>query len=221
MYVKICGITNDEDALFSVSMGADAVGFIFAPSKRQIWPEDVLSIIRRLPPEIMTVGVFKDERRERVAKVVNKLGLKGAQLHGHESREDTAWVAERVSFVIKAFPAGQSEVRQFVDYGADVLLLDSPEPGSGNVFDWSLAEDVIDPSTLMLSGGLNPENVEAAVKRVQPWGVDVTSGVESAPGKKDPVKVRNFIKLARQAATPKYKSIVPREALFDWQEEGI
>ncbi len=220
MFIKICGTTSEEDALFAVSMGADAVGFIFAPSKRQVSVEVVSEIIKRLPPEVMTVGVFKDESKEIVARVVNSIGLGGAQLHGHESPEDTIWIAERVNFVIKAFPAGHSEVKNFSHYGADVLLLDAPEPGSGKVFDWSLAEDVQDPSRLLLSGGLTPENVAGGIMEVKPWGVDVTTGVEATPGKKDPLKIREFILTARKADAETFRNEPPSGDLYDWQRDA-
>src|SRR5215213_1442618 len=99
MFVKICGTTSEEDALLAVAMGADAIGFVFAPSPRQVRPNLVADIIKRLPPQVMTVGVFRDEFPERVVEIVNSIGLRAAQLHGHESAEQASWIRERVPFL--------------------------------------------------------------------------------------------------------------------------
>jgi phosphoribosylanthranilate isomerase len=205
LFVKICGITNQEDALLAVALGADALGFVFAPSRRQISPLQARSIVERLPREIVTIGVFRNERPERVVEVVNSLRLKGAQLHGDETREGTRWVAERVPLVIKAFPAGDPGIERFEEWGAHLLLVDGPAPGSGEVFDWSLVEGVADHSQLIVSGGLNPSNVADAVEATKPFGVDVASGVEIRPAsahdgpRKDPSLLREFISRARAA----------------------
>jgi phosphoribosylanthranilate isomerase len=197
--VKICGITSEADALLAVAMGADAVGFIFAPSPRQVAPTFVGDIVKRLPHEVLTVGVFRDEVPSRVVEITNHAGLKAVQLHGHEPAEDCRWVAERVPCTIKAFLAGDRTISRFPEFGADYLLIDGPSPGSGELFDWRLAEGVADPFHLIVSGGLRPDNVDQAVIRLQPYGVDVASGVESAPGRKDPKLVREFIANARRA----------------------
>jgi phosphoribosylanthranilate isomerase len=214
VFVKICGITSEEDALLAVAMGADAVGFTFAPSPRQIAAGRAADIAKRLPPEIMTVGVFRDEAPERVVEVVQSAGLAAAQLHGHESAEATRFVRSRVRVVIKAFPGGDPELQHAPDYHADIVLLDSASPGSGRVFDWSLAEGAPSGLRLVLAGGLNPDNVVEAIRRVRPWGVDVASGVEASPGVKDPVALRAFIKAAKSAAPPDYES--RDEPPFDW-----
>ena len=199
MFVKICGTTTEEDALLAVALGADAVGFIFAPSSRMVSPTRVSDIVKRLPREILTIGVFRNETPERVVAIVNQAGLAGAQLHGHETPEQAEFVGKRVRFLIKAFPAGDPTVARAAEYGADVILVDSQSPGSGKVFDWALAE-VPSGLRLMVAGGLDAANVGAAVAQVHPWGVDVATGVESAPGRKDPRKLRAFILAARAAA---------------------
>lgn len=235
LFVKICGITSEADALLAVGMGASAVGFIFAPSPRQMAHGAVADIVKRLPHETVTVGVFRDESPRRVVELAGQIGLRAVQLHGFESAEDTRWVAERVNWVIKAFPAGHRNIERFSDYGAQNLLVDGPNPGSGELFDWRLAEGIVDPSRLLLSGGLRPENVAAAIAHLHPWGVDVASGVESAPGVKDPGKVRDFVHAAREAGrrvAEEYGAggpghdggVVYPDAdhaarLFDWQDE--
>jgi phosphoribosylanthranilate isomerase len=219
VFVKICGITSEEDALLAVAMGADAVGFVFAPSNRQLAPGRAADIVKRLPPEILTVGVFRDDAPQRVVDVVQHAGLAAAQLHGHESAEDSRFVRERIRVVIKAFPGGDPELRNVSAYNADIVLLDSASPGSGRVFDWSLAEGAPSGHRLMLAGGLNEDNVAEAIRRVQPWGVDVATGVESAPGVKDPRKLRAFINAARAAATPDYHGREDRRP-FDWMMDS-
>ena len=163
MFVKICGITSEEDALLAVAMGADAVGFVFAPSARQIAAGKARDIARRLPPEVLTVGVFRDESAQRVVDVVNGAGLRAAQLHGHETVEDTRSVRSRVPFVIKAFAAGDPTLERAEEFGADAVLVDAPTPGSGDMFDWSLAEDAPHGQRLILAGGLTPDNVAEAI----------------------------------------------------------
>lgn len=193
-------MTSEEDALLAVALGADAVGFIFAPgSTRQVTPEAVKQIAKRLPHGVVTVGVFRDERPERVVEIVNGIGLAGAQLHGREPISEVRWIRKRVQFVIQGFAAGDPAVAAAANGPADVMLIDSPEPGSGQVFDWSLAEGAPGGVRLLVAGGLTPDNVAAAIARVRPWGVDVASGVESAPGRKDPRKLRRFIETARTA----------------------
>jgi len=218
MWVKICGITSEEDALLAVAMGADAVGFVFAPSPRQMSPSAVGAITRRLPPEICTVGVFRDEEPKRVVEIVNRGGLDAAQLHGNESREECGYVSVRVPLVIKAFAAGDLRLARAGEYGADIVLVDAPSPGSGQVFDWQLAEGVPAGRRLVLAGGLDPDNVAAAIRRVHPWGVDVSTGVEATVGHKDPRKVRAFVQAARAAEPEPYDSDLA--APYDWQEDG-
>lgn len=222
MFVKICGITREDDALLAVAMGADAVGFTFAPSRRQIAPSIARDIAKRLPPEIRTVGVFRDEASTRVVETVNAAGLKGAQLHGHESAETTRWIRQRVPFVVKAFAAGDPALEHAADYGADAILIDSPRPGSGEVFDWTLAEGRPDGLQVVLAGGLTPENVGEAIARVRPWGVDVASGVEAdhgEPGQKDARKVRAFIEAAKAAGPVAYEADLDEVAPYDWMQD--
>ncbi|MEO0492014.1 MAG: phosphoribosylanthranilate isomerase [Actinomycetota bacterium] len=227
MFVKICGVTTEEDALLAVGMGADALGLNFVPgSKRQIAVDRARDIVRRLPPETMTVGIFRNELPERVVEIVQRAGLRAAQLHGDESAEQTRQVRARVPVVIKAFAGGHPGLAHVADYGADAIMIDGVEPGSGEVFDWSLAEGA--PTAghrILLAGGLHPGNVADAIARVRPWGVDVATGVERAPGQKDPVRLREFIANAKAAGAD-----LPGEALrpgmtenapYDWEEDFL
>ncbi len=217
MFVKICGITNEDDALFAVAMGADAVGFIFAPSVRQIAAQQVYDITRRLPPEILTVGVFRDEHPDRVIDTVHRAGLKAAQLHGHESPEVVHQVAASVRWVIKAVAAGTRDATRADQFGTDLILVDAPSPGSGKVFDWGLFAELPEGPRYIVAGGLDPDNVALAVQRVEPWGVDVASGVERSPGKKDALKVKAFVERARGAAPAPH--LGPDELPYDWADE--
>lgn len=224
MFIKICGITNADDALLATALGADAVGFIMAPSPRQIAPPRVEEIARRLPPGVLTVGVFRNEAPQRVVEIVNRCGLKAAQLSGQESIADTRLVRDKVSAVIKAFPGGSGALAVADRYGADMVMVDSDNPGSGQVFDWSLAEDAPSGIRLIMAGGLTPENVATAIAKVRPWGVDVATGVELSPGRKDPARLRAFINAAR-AAQPARPDPADREPTdddpYDWQEEDL
>ena len=219
MFVKICGITSEEDGLLAVAMGADAVGFLFAPSPRRISPSLARDIARRLPPEILTVGVFRNEDPRTVVRIANQARLGAVQLHGRESPEETRSVRQQVGRVIKAFRAGSEELERAKSYGADVVLVDAEQPGSGKVFDWALAERAAGSLPVLLAGGLTPENVAAAIGKTRPWGVDVSTGVESAPGRKDPRLVREFIGAARLAAAELPAPEPGSGALYDWQSE--
>jgi phosphoribosylanthranilate isomerase len=213
-FVKICGITTEEDALLAVGLGASAVGFILAPSSRQIAASRVADIVKRLPQGTVSIGVFRDEAPQRVVDIVAHAGLTGAQLHGHETPATTQYVSERVGLVIKAFPAASPRLHEADQFGADLVLVDSPQPGSGRLVDFAALEGLGDASRLILAGGLTPDNVTEAIQRVSPFGVDVATGVESSPGVKDPRKVAAFISAARAAAP------VPPEMTeepFDWR----
>ena len=224
MFVKICGVTNEEDALVAVGMGADAIGFNFVPgSPRQISPRLARDIVRRLPGGIVTVGVFRNELPERVVQIMDGAGLRLAQLHGNETTADSRWVAERVPGLIKAFVAGDPDVERVRDYGASVLMLDSAEPGSGRVFDWRQLEGRDRGMRLLLAGGLRASNVAQAIEIVRPWGVDVASGVESEPGRKDVLAMREFIAKAKDAGAlyeDAEESEAPGpEAPYDWRDD--
>lgn len=222
MLIKVCGITNEEDALLCVAMGVDALGFIFAPSTRQVVAPRVERIVSQLPGEVLTIGVFRDSLPERVIDVARAAGLKGVQLHGDETPDQVAAIRPHVHVLIKAFNAGSPLLSRALDYQADALLVDSAQPGSGTVFDWKALEGVPRTNRLILAGGLRPDNVGAAIARVRPFGVDVNSGVEREAGHKDPRKVRAFVAAVRSAAAALERSegaVAGAGALYDWQEE--
>lgn len=221
MFIKICGITSEEDALLAVAMGADGLGFIFAPSPRQVSPAKVREIVRRLPPEVLTIGVFRDEHPTRVIEIMNSARLYGAQLHGHETPAITREVASKAKFTIKGVVAGSVDARRADEFQADVVLVDGIQPGSGELIDWSLLSEIPDSVSVMLSGGLNSENVAAGIQQVRPWGVDVCSGVEREPGHKDPIKLREFIATVRalnqSAAEDEWN---PVDQPYNWMDDN-
>ena len=220
VFVKICGITNEDDALLAVALGADAVGFVFAPSPRRMVAQKVHEIVRRLPPEVLTVGVFRDELPDRVVEVVHAAGLKAAQLHGHARPADVAAVARNVRVVIKSVVAGSVDAARADEFGTPLVLLDAPAPGSGRVFDWRLAGEVPGGVNVILAGGLSPENVASGIEMVDPWGVDVASGVEASPGRKDPVLMRRFIEAARSAPSARTgRDGADGRVPYDWMDE--
>lgn len=193
MFVKICGITNEEDALLSVAMGATALGFIFAPSKRQVTAGKVADIVKRLPAGVLTIGVFRDHDPKTVVRIVREAGLRGAQLHGRETVSMVDEITAEVGWVMKAVVAGSPEAEKCDRYRTDMVLFDSPSPGSGETYDWNLLTTVPKGVRCVMSGGLTPENVADAIATVRPYGVDVCSGVEREPGRKDASKVRRFV----------------------------
>lgn len=203
MIVKICGITNLEDALAAVEAGADALGFNFyRQSPRYVAPEVARRIVSCLPQGVMTVGVFVNEDEpEQVARIADEVGLTAVQLHGDESPEYCR--ALRGRFVIKAVRAGADfEPENVCSYEADAILLDAfsekERGGTGMVADWGVARRVRElVPRLFLAGGLAPENVAAAIDAVGPYAVDACSLLESAPGRKDPLRLRAFIAAAR------------------------
>jgi len=206
MFVKICGVTTEEDALLAIALGADAIGFMFAPSPRQVAAGSVADIVKRLPREVLTVGVFRNEAPARVVELAHTAGLGAVQLHGHEPPEHSHYIRERIRFLIQAFPAGSLALAGAGKYAADAVMIDSATPGSGRVFDWALAEG-LGARRLMLAGGLTAANVARAITQVRPWAVDVSTGVERAPGIKDPVKLRAFIAAAKAASSSDLDSL--------------
>ncbi len=195
-WIKICGITSLEDARAAADCGADAVGFVFAESKRRIDPALARTIVRGLPSGVMRVGVFKDERPETIRQIAETVELDAVQLHGSETASDCRRLGRRVikRFDIRSGVSSDALVPRMAAYPVFAFLLD-PGAGDGIPFDWSMAGDV--PFRVILAGGLSPENVREAIRLVAPFGVDVSTGVEWAPGRKDHDKIQKFIEEVR------------------------
>jgi len=194
--VKICGITNREDALWAVECGADALGFIFyKKSPRYINPEHAKEIISILPPFISTVGVFVNENYNDVRDVKLLTDLNTVQLHGDESPSYCNLIEGKLIKAIRI--KNEKSIERLKKYTVDAFLLDSFDTssfgGSGLTFDWKLAKKAKQHGRIILAGGLTPDNVEEAINKVAPFGVDVSSGVESKPGIKNKKKVKDFI----------------------------
>lgn len=232
MFIKICANTNLEDARFATELGVDAVGFVFAPSKRRVMAEPVAEITSQLPAGVETVGVFATDDPDEIERYVRRAGLTAAQMHG-------AFDAARVRALAKEF-GGDLKIIQTVAYAVDAVdaeervdaddrfewtlvsafdepavwavLIDAARSGAsgglGVAFDWAHVAGIVrramgarEPRPrVILAGGLNAENVGQAIAALDPWGVDVASGVEASPGKKDPVRLRAFVEAARAAA---------------------
>ena len=198
MFVKICGVTNVADAVHAAEAGADAVGMIFADSPRRIGTREGRAIVRALPPGLVPVAVFRDQPLGVIREVVESTGARGVQVHG-AGPGDVAALRDVAGLIIEALAAADGATELLGSSEADLVLVDSGSPGSGKAFDWSLLDGAA-RHRLVLAGGLHPGNVGEAVATVRPRGVDVASGVESVPGRKDPEKVRLFVERARAAS---------------------
>jgi len=196
--VKICGITNLEDAMEAVFLGADALGFVFASSQRRIDVFKARDIIQKLPPFVTSVGVFMNQSIEEVRDYARSAGVDAVQLHGTEGSEFPGsldrYVIKRINIDDNSSP---EDIEKFMDsFPAKAFILD-PGCGQGNAFSWYRFVGLKCIRPVFIAGGLNPENVRDAVRILKPFGVDVSSGVESSVGKKDPVKMEKFIREAK------------------------
>ncbi len=215
MWIKICGITSLEDANFAIAAGADAIGFVFAESPRRITPQDARAIIDKLPQHIEKIGVFVSPFLDELAAIHHSAGLTGLQLHDStlstkavRSRIDSP--AIRIVHVVRYQNNADHFARDLKNLEplSDAVLIDTCIPGkqggTGIPFDWSAARESflqhVGHLRLIAAGGLRPENIRQAILTLAPWGVDVSSGVEAAPGKKDPARVAAFIREAHAAA---------------------
>ena len=198
--IKICGLTRDEDVRSAIAAGADAVGFVFTDSPRRISIDTAIRLMSYVPEDVLRVGLFLDQDRSEIARVVNSVPLDMLQFHGSETEtECSAFDLPWLKAV--AMENAESVMQAERDYpGAMGLLLDShttgKRGGSGKVFDWSLSRPLTKP--VWLAGGLNAENVGQAIRVVRPYAVDVSSGVEVAPGIKDALRIMTFIKAVRE-----------------------
>ena len=212
MWIKICGNTTLEDAQFAAESGADAVGFVFAPSPRQVNVGQVRRITEKLPEQVEKYGVFVDAGFDEIVSTVFACGLTGVQLHrtsdpGLPARLKHHFPGRLAIVSVLHFNDHDFEYQLTSLSENDAVLVDSSTPraigGTGTTFNWSKARTLLREAPhlrLIVAGGLAPENVKQAIETLQPWGVDVVSGVESAPGKKDPARVLAFIRSAHQAA---------------------
>lgn len=199
---KICGITNVRDAVWAARCGADAVGFNFVPgTPRCCDPQRVKAICLELPPFTTAVGVFANARPDRVREIVDICGLHWVQLHGHESAEECRQF--RDVHVIKAFRIrSEADLSELQRYDVDAFLLDAYVKdrlgGTGETFEWDIACAARPHGSIILAGGLTPDNIEEAVRTARPYAVDVASGVEEEPGQKSRDKVETFIRSAKR-----------------------
>lgn len=200
--IKICGLTNLDDALYAAEAGADALGFVFAPGRRQMTPEAVAAITAALPAGCLRVGVFVNAAPEVLRTAAQAAGLSALQLHG---AEPPGWAEALPGLTLWKAGAmnlpGAEERLTAWRRAAAALVLDGGAGGGGERFDWSRAAAfrLATGARTIVAGGLAPDNVVACIRRARPWGVDVSSGVEAAPGRKDPAKIRDFIAAAREA----------------------
>jgi phosphoribosylanthranilate isomerase len=200
-WIKICGITNVEDGLKAVSLGADSLGFIFAPSPRRVEPATVRTIVQNLSTSVFKVGVFLNHPLSEIKEIAAYCNLNGLQFHGEESPDYCQKFSQQVikTIHIKDFES----LKDMAKYPTVSILLDTWSStqggGTGTPFPWEIALKAKGERDFILSGGLSPLNVGEAIKKVRPMGVDVCSGVEAVPGKKDPLKMAEFIKEVRQA----------------------
>jgi phosphoribosylanthranilate isomerase len=214
LWIKICANTSLADAQLAAEAGADAVGFVFAPSPRRVTAEQVAQIVTRLPATLEKIGVFVDASFDDIAKTVEAAGLTGVQLHFDAPGGLAAQLREKFGPKLRILGvvhfdarAGKRVAAIARDEHIDALLLDSRTAvtvgGTGVAFDWDAARGLIfdadGPMKFIVAGGLTAENVAEAIATLRPWGVDVVSGVEAAPGRKDAAKVRAFIANARAA----------------------
>jgi len=202
--VKICGLTRPDDAAFAAGIGVDWLGLNFWPSSprfvERVQAAEVAAAARAARPGVLLVGIFVDQPIEEVLEVVEAIGLDYAQLHGEEP---PAYVGQLGSRALKAIPlARPGDLDRLDEYSCPAFLVDTPSPGrggSGAVCDWELARRAAERRRVLLAGGLTPDNVGAAIAAVSPYGVDAASGVESAPGHKEPGLVEQFVLAARAA----------------------
>ncbi|TQE37938.1 phosphoribosylanthranilate isomerase [Streptomyces ipomoeae] len=196
LFIKICGLRTERDVDTAVEAGADAVGFVFSASPRQIDADTAARLCDRVPEHVLAVGVFRDEPLRDVRSFATDSGIRAVQLHGPEDRAYYDDLAKGDWTLIRAAAFGDT-VPRCGEFGEDMLLIDAPVPGSGIAWDWSSKPLAGSGERWILAGGLSPENVRDAVAATQPWGVDVSSGVELSRGVKDPALITEFVKAVR------------------------
>lgn len=215
--IKICGLTNLEDALVAANLGVDALGFVFYPeSPRYVEPEEAGKIIRQLPPFVSKVGVFVNEPADKINDIIDVTGIDIVQLHGQEPPE---YCRKFKTKVIKAFRISPDfDLEQMAGYSSDAYLLDAyvrgAYGGTGEGFDWEIANKAKQYGRIILAGGLNPENVKSAIQQVDPYAVDISSGVEFRPGRKDKKKLRQL--MVQMGSCAEAEGFTSQECQLDW-----
>jgi phosphoribosylanthranilate isomerase len=199
LFIKISGVTTEDDALFSIGLGASAVGFDFAPTPRQISVNAAHDIVRRLPVGAISVGVFRNEMPQRVVEIANTLGLTAVQLEGAISNEDLSYISERVNTVLRSLASTSNHDHVTSLHGVDYVVLPESDDNYSLMDSLALFNDAEIRTPIIASGGLTPSNVVDIVQRYPVWGVDVRAGVEKSLGEKDPVLLGQFIANARWA----------------------
>ncbi|WP_336206510.1 phosphoribosylanthranilate isomerase [Nonomuraea sp. LPB2021202275-12-8] len=196
MYVKICGLSEPEHVATAVEAGADAIGFVLTPSPRQVTPERAAELAALVPGHVLTVGVFRGEDPAAVRAAVLTAGVRGIQLHGRHPHGDFTSLKDLDRTLVRAVDA-RADLRCGA-FDESLLIVDAPRPGSGEPWDWAAVRGR-PTGRWLLAGGLDPANVAGAVAAARPWGVDVSSGVETAPGVKDSGLIARFVTEARGA----------------------
>ncbi|GAA3463167.1 phosphoribosylanthranilate isomerase [Saccharothrix longispora] len=199
MYVKLCGLRTGDDVAVAVDAGADAVGFVFSASARRVEPDAARRLVADVPDRVLTVGVFKDVGPAEVRRVAERAGVRAVQLHGDYPRAAFDEVAASGLALVRAVALTPDTDVRVGAFGEEMLLLDSPEAGSGHRWDLDALDGARPEGRWMLAGGLGVDNVAEAVGRARPWGVDVSSGIESSRGVKDHGLMRAFVAAARAA----------------------
>jgi phosphoribosylanthranilate isomerase len=199
LFIKVSGVTTEDDALFSIGLGASAVGFDFGPTPRQISVSAAHDIVRRLPVGATSVGVFRNEMPQRIVEIANTLGLSAVQIDGAVSSDDLSYVSERVNTVFRtlASTANHDLVKSLS--GVDYVVVPESDDSYSLMDSLELFSDLDVRTPIIASGGLSPSNVVDIVQNYPVWGVDVRAGVEKSPGEKDPVLLGQFIANARWA----------------------
>ena len=199
LFIKVSGVTNEDDALFSIGLGATAIGFDFGPTPRKVSPVEAHDVVRRLPAGAISVGVFRNEMPQRIVEIANTLGLSAVQIDGTITQAALSYVAERVNTVLRSLPSSVNLDLTAPLSGVDYLVMPESDDHDSLVDCLETFADTTIRTPVIASGGLNASNVVDVVQNYPVWGVDVRSGVESSPGVKDPVLLGQFIANARWA----------------------
>lgn len=198
MFVKICGLTERVHVFDAIEAGADAVGLVLTPSPRFISPEGARDLVAAVGERALTVGVFRDETVDDIERLAEASGVAAIQVHGDRSRAEIAKLAMIGRTLIRAVPFDDPTLEE--NFGENMLLVDAPRPGSGEVWDYAAMAGLTLSDVggrWLLAGGLTPQNVAGAIAAAEPWGVDVSSGVETSPGVKSSELIREFVRAAK------------------------